>query len=281
MSITLNRDALSCSRPELSTIIHVSDGRPTMTFLDADGHEIGSWWPIQGTVLWHSADGDQPFLATANTADEAAHILRPLKPAKAPEAPKAKKAKKAPKTTPVTPVTEARTTIKESTMTTTKPSLSARVDALETTASRILALLEAQAVAKAPVTTPKATKPVAEAKVTRCTAKTLAGKRCQREGVGGLCGAHKSATPVTKAPKAKKAAKAPATVATKGAKAVAGGSGLSRSAWNKTLTTKARLAGKGKGGKSVYSLVTAGWAQVQELRAQGSTPDEVLARFTK
>lgn len=54
---------------------------------------------------------------------------------------------------------------------------------------------------------------------------------------------------------------------------------LSRKDWNRTLTAKARLAGKTADGCSVYADVTDDWARVQVLRAQGATPDEVLARY--
>lgn len=51
---------------------------------------------------------------------------------------------------------------------------------------------------------------------------------------------------------------------------------LSRKDWNRTLTTKARLAGK-IGEVSVYSLVLAAWDRAQAAREAGVTPDEFLA----
>ena len=53
---------------------------------------------------------------------------------------------------------------------------------------------------------------------------------------------------------------------------------MTRKAWNHALTTKARFAGK-RNGESVYSLVIAGWAEVQEARQNGMTPDEALSLF--
>lgn len=49
---------------------------------------------------------------------------------------------------------------------------------------------------------------------------------------------------------------------------------LSRKAWNRTLTAKARFAG----GKT-YASVVANWAQAQEAREAGMTPDQALALF--
>jgi hypothetical protein len=58
------------------------------------------------------------------------------------------------------------------------------------------------------------------------------------------------------------------------------GGTLSRKDWNRTLTAKARLAGKTASGEfSVYALVQADWAGVQACRERGMTPDEVLATF--
>lgn len=71
---------------------------------------------------------------------------------------------------------------------------------------------------------------------------------------------------------------APAPKATKGETALRTGAGMTKAAWNKTLATKARLAGK-RDGASVYSLVMADWSEVQALRASGCTPDEVLGLY--
>ncbi len=73
--------------------------------------------------------------------------------------------------------------------------------------------------------------------------------------------------PARKAP----AKKAPAKPATKGAQTR---ETLSRKDWNRTLTAKAKRAGGG-----TYKAVLAAWAEVTEMRDQGSTPDEVRALF--
>lgn len=53
---------------------------------------------------------------------------------------------------------------------------------------------------------------------------------------------------------------------------------LSRKDWNRTLTAKARLAGKcACAEKSIYSLVVARWDEATRMRDAGVTPDEVLA----
>lgn len=70
-----------------------------------------------------------------------------------------------------------------------------------------------------------------------------------------------------------KARKAPAT---KGAQTR---ETLSRKEFNRTLTTKARLAGKYEDGTTVYAAVVAEWAWVQEQREAGVTVDDVLAAF--
>jgi len=81
--------------------------------------------------------------------------------------------------------------------------------------------------------------------------------------------------------KANRATTPVSSAKTKGARPVAQGQGLSRSAWNKTLSAKARLAGS-RNGVSVYSLVIKAWkSDVEPARVAGQTPDEVLARFTK
>lgn len=78
--------------------------------------------------------------------------------------------------------------------------------------------------------------------------------------------------PARKAP-ARKAQpkKAPKKPATKGAQTR---ETLSRKDWNRTLTAKARFAG----GKT-YKRVLDAWADVQEAREAGMTPDEALALF--
>lgn len=158
----------------------------------------------------------------------------------------------------------------------------ARLDAMDTKFDTLLALLKAQAPAKEATTkapSTKAPQKTPSTKVSRCKAKTNAGTRCKRDGVGGFCGSHKPAQAAPSKKASKKAAeKAPVQKpASKGARAVAGGSGLSRSAWNKTLTTKARLAGKRTDGVSFYKHLTSNWDAVQGMRSEGYTPDEVLA----
>jgi hypothetical protein len=64
---------------------------------------------------------------------------------------------------------------------------------------------------------------------------------------------------------------APKARATKGAQSR---ETLSRKDWNKTLSTKARFLG----GDS-YKRVMGAWVDVQAMRAQGMTPDEVLAQL--
>lgn len=56
---------------------------------------------------------------------------------------------------------------------------------------------------------------------------------------------------------------------------------LTRSAWNRTLCTKARLAGArpGKADESVYSAIQRDWALIQAKREAGITPDAVLALY--
>lgn len=87
-------------------------------------------------------------------------------------------------------------------------------------------------------------------------------------------------TPAAKAP-AKKTTRKPAKKATtpKVTKGAQTREALPRKVWNKTLTTKARLAGKLYGGQSVYSAVIADWGFVQEQREAGMTPDQVLEFF--
>ena len=69
---------------------------------------------------------------------------------------------------------------------------------------------------------------------------------------------------------------APRAHVTKGAQAKAD---LGRKAWNRTVTAKARLMGRHADGRSVYAHVTDAWVDVQAMRAQGMTPDEVLAKL--
>jgi len=282
--MTITPADLRCTYPALSVKTQVLAAGITLTFLDAEGEYLGTWTVRDGLVYHGPAE-----VGTASTANQAADVLIAL------AHPMSTGSKHTPRKAPKTPVqatarTARTTTPKESTMTTTTlKSTNARIDALEGTLARIEALLTAGAPARTPKAAPaKAHRTKAEAvaertyggKVARCTAKTAAGKRCKREGLNGLCGSHKTAAPVKAATKAPKAQ--PAPKASKGTKAVAGGSGLSRSAWNKTLTTKARLAGKVvPNGASVYSLVTSpnGWAKVQQMRAEGATPDQVLAAF--
>jgi hypothetical protein len=56
---------------------------------------------------------------------------------------------------------------------------------------------------------------------------------------------------------------------------------LKRSDWNRTLCTKARLAGArpGKADESVYSAIQRDWTLIQARREAGFTPDEVLATY--
>lgn len=72
---------------------------------------------------------------------------------------------------------------------------------------------------------------------------------------------------------AKVSKREPAKKVTKGSQPVGKGA-LTRKAWNKTLTTKARLAGG-----DTYKRVIAAWAEVQQARTDGYTPDEVIAQF--
>lgn len=277
MSITIDRAALACSLPNVSVKIAVLEAGLTLTFLDAEGEHLGVWLPQSGSVFVASRE-----IGHASTADEAGRMLLAYEPAPK-KAPK-KASKKTASQTPVQATARTATPKKETAMsTTTTPrltlaSLNARIDGLDSTLDRIITMLTPAEPAKA-TKARKARTVEATAEVSRCTSKTAAGKRCKREGKGGLCGSHSGTA--TKAPKAKAPKAAPAPKASKGSRSVAGGSGLSRSAWNKTLTTKARLAGKGKGGKSVYSLVTGDWAKVQQMRAEGMTPDQALAAFTK
>lgn len=68
----------------------------------------------------------------------------------------------------------------------------------------------------------------------------------------------------------------PAAKVTKGAQTR---ESLSRKDWNRTLTAKAKLAGKYDDGTSVYAYVIANWDEVQGQREAGMTPDEVLAQY--
>jgi hypothetical protein len=54
---------------------------------------------------------------------------------------------------------------------------------------------------------------------------------------------------------------------------------VSRKDWNRTLTTKARLAGKRDSGTSVYSLVLADWDKARTAHAAGMTPDAFLSAY--
>lgn len=54
---------------------------------------------------------------------------------------------------------------------------------------------------------------------------------------------------------------------------------LSRKGWNRTLTAKAKLAGKFDDGTSVYAWVLEHWTTVQGYRDAGMTPDQALAEF--
>lgn len=83
----------------------------------------------------------------------------------------------------------------------------------------------------------------------------------------------------TKATSTKAAPKA-TTKKAKGTKGSQTRETLSRTEFNRTVTAKARLAGK-INGTSVYRTVLNSWAQVQELREQGHTPDQVLEVLTQ
>lgn len=71
----------------------------------------------------------------------------------------------------------------------------------------------------------------------------------------------------------RKAAKA----TTKGS--LAKGAGLTRKAWNRTFTTKVRLAGKAPSGVSYYAQAVepAAWGEIAALRDNGATPDQAVA----
>jgi hypothetical protein len=75
--------------------------------------------------------------------------------------------------------------------------------------------------------------------------------------------------PARKPAKKTPAKKAQAKPATKGAQTRAT---LSRKDWNRTVTAKARFAGG-----DTYKRVLAAWADLQEAREAGMTPDEALA----
>lgn len=79
-------------------------------------------------------------------------------------------------------------------------------------------------------------------------------------------------------PKAVAAKVVPTAPAKKGASALGE---ISRKDWNRTLTTKARLAGKraGQADESVYSALLTDWVAIQARRAAGETPDAVLADY--
>lgn len=76
------------------------------------------------------------------------------------------------------------------------------------------------------------------------------------------------------APRPKVAAKVVTTAPAKGAQTR---ETLSRKDWNRTLTAKARLAGKAGTGCSVYSVVVANWDAAKAAQAAGVTPDAFLA----
>lgn len=78
------------------------------------------------------------------------------------------------------------------------------------------------------------------------------------------------------APRPKVAAKVVTTAPAKGAQTR---ESLSRKEWNRTLTAKARLAGKTGTGSSVYSVVLANWADAQEAAKAGVTPDAFLGQI--
>ena len=89
--------------------------------------------------------------------------------------------------------------------------------------------------------------------------------------------AAKAAAKPAKATKSAKAAPKKTTVAKAAPKATKGErTDLTRRDWNKTVTTKARLAGG-----DTYKRVIAAWADVKAAHAEGLTPDQVIARFTK
>ena len=73
--------------------------------------------------------------------------------------------------------------------------------------------------------------------------------------------------------------KAPATKKAQVTKGAQTRETLSRKDWNRTLTAKARLAGKYDCGTSVYAYVLANWDEAQVAREAGMTPDEFLAQF--
>jgi hypothetical protein len=85
-----------------------------------------------------------------------------------------------------------------------------------------------------------------------------------------------NAAKATDAPK-RKARKAAPKADAKGAQPKAE---LGHKAWNKTLSTKARLAGKQADGTSVYRAVMNAWTDVKVDRDAGLSPDQVLAKFT-
>jgi hypothetical protein len=237
-------------------------------------------------------------------AHQAQGVLPPTKA----ERKAAKKAaqKAAHKTPSVTPVAEVRTTQKEipmniNTLATLVGSLATNVESLNASVlaqgqnlAELTALVSGHMTAKPEVALVVPTVEIAEAHpVTRCTAKTVAGKRCKRTGHDGLCGSHKIAREevavvvenVTKGRSQGKKDKTPKIAkvgapSTKGALAVGKG-GLTRSEWNNALSHKARAAGKHSSGLSVYRVVMNAWPQVQALRTQGKSVDQVLAAFTK
>lgn len=169
-----------------------------------------------------------------------------------------------------TPATTAQTL---ESLTETVASMVAVQAEMQATLERLVPVIGTLVSERAKVTPKAAPKAKAEAESTRCTAKNATGGRCKRLTKTGLCSTHVDLdAPAAKAPKAPKSKAAPkAPKATKG-----GRTDLTRRDWNKTVTTKARLAGG-----DTYKRVIAAWAEVKAAHAEGLTPDQVIARFTK
>ena len=169
-----------------------------------------------------------------------------------------------------TPATTAQTL---ESLTETVASMVAVQAEMQATLERLVPIIGTLVSDRAKVTRTAKVAPEPEPTSARCTAKTSTGKRCKRLTKTGLCSTHMDLDAPT--PKASKASKAPkakaAPKATKGER-----TDLTRRDWNKTVTTKARLAGG-----DTYKRVIAAWADVKAAHAEGLTPDQVIARFTK
>lgn len=173
-----------------------------------------------------------------------------------------------------TPATTAQTL---ESLTETVASMVAVQAEMQATLERLVPVIGTLVSERAKVTRTAKVAPEPEPKSTRCTAKNSTGKRCKRLTKTGLCSTHVDLdAPGARAQASKAEPKAAPKAKAKKATTKGERTDLTRRDWNKTVTTKARLAGG-----DTYKRVIAAWADVKAAHAEGLTPDQVIARFTK